>query len=127
MVQIFYVHQQSVGEFIFSDRVCIALITTRDILVDIPFLTLSLQVVATIRNYLQVCDQSSPAPYGILCCRAPGPRTVTAASAAPRRWWCSPPGWSPSWSMASQGRRRVEPSPSQVSHQGSSQTIITSR
>jgi len=53
MVQIFSVNQNSVGEFIFSDRVCSALITNRDILVDIPFLTLSLQVVATIRNYLQ--------------------------------------------------------------------------
>ena len=53
MVQIFSVHQQSVGEFIFSDRVCNAMITNRDILVDIPFLTLSLQVVATIRRYLQ--------------------------------------------------------------------------
>ena len=53
MVQIFSVHQQSVGEFIFSDIVCNALITNRDILVDIPFLTLSLQVVATIRRYLQ--------------------------------------------------------------------------
>ena len=53
MVQIFSVHQQSVGEFIFSDRICNALVTNRDILVDIPFLTLSLQVVATIRRYLQ--------------------------------------------------------------------------
>ena len=54
MVQTFSVHQQSVGSFIFSDRVCDALVTSRDILVDIPFLTISLQVVATIRNYLQV-------------------------------------------------------------------------
>ena len=53
MVQVFSVHQQSVGEFIFSDRVCNALVTNRDILADIPFLTLSLQVVATIRSFLQ--------------------------------------------------------------------------
>ena len=75
MVQIFSVHQNSVGEFIFSDRVCSALITNRDILVDIPFLTLSLQVVATIRNYLQVCD--SPALCSTVSrCIAAEPRSL---------------------------------------------------
>lgn len=59
MVQVFSIHQQSVGEFIFSERVCNALITNRDILVDIPFLTLSLQVVASLRSYLQVCHTLS--------------------------------------------------------------------
>ena len=75
MVQIFSVHQNSVGEFIFSDRVCSALITNRDILVDIPFATLSLQVVATIRNYLQVCH--SPALCSTVSrCIAAEPRSL---------------------------------------------------
>ena len=57
------------------------------------------------------------------CCRAPEPRTATAASAAPRCWWCSPRGWCQSWSTASPDTRRVESSPSQVSHQESSGLI----
>ena len=128
MVQVFSVHQQSVGEFIFSERVCNALITNRDILVDIPFLTLSLQVVASLRSYLQVCHTCHPAALRVTLhyrSRAPDPRTATAVCAAPRCWWWSPPGWCLSWSMASPGRRPVESSPSQVSHQESSRAIIT--
>ena len=70
MVQTFSVHQQSVGSFIFSDRVCEALVTSRDILVDIPFLTISLQVVATIGNYLQV-TRSLHDTYDILHAAVP--------------------------------------------------------
>ena len=56
MVQIFSIHQQSVGRFVFSESVCNILITNRDILTDVPFLTISLQVVATVRAVLQRRD-----------------------------------------------------------------------
>ena len=56
MVQIFSIHQQSVGRFVFSETVCNLLITNRDILTDVPFLTISLQAVATVRAVLQRRD-----------------------------------------------------------------------
>ena len=58
MVQIFSIHQQSVGRFVFSETVCNILLTNRDILTDVPFLTISLQAVATVRAVVQRRDAS---------------------------------------------------------------------
>jgi len=58
MVQIFSVHQQSQGSCIFSADVCKLVFTNRDILVDVPFFTISLQIIATLRNVTQKTNAS---------------------------------------------------------------------
>jgi len=58
LVQIFSVHQQSHQSFIFSADVCKLVFTNRDILVDVPFFTISMQIIATLRNVIQKTNPS---------------------------------------------------------------------
>ena len=54
LVQIFTIHQQYEGSFGFTLNVCHALVCIRDILSDVPFLTIALQIIFTLRNALMV-------------------------------------------------------------------------
>jgi len=58
LVQIFTIHQQYEGSFVFTLNVCHALVCIRDILSDVPFLTIALQIIFTLRNALMKTNAS---------------------------------------------------------------------
>ena len=54
LVQIFLLHQQSHGSFVFSPDVCNFVFSFRHILSDIPFLTISIQLIEAFRKVVKV-------------------------------------------------------------------------
>ena len=55
LVQIFLVHQQSIGSFLFSETLCSVIQVNQSILQDVPFTTISLQLIVTLRRLMKEC------------------------------------------------------------------------
>jgi len=53
LVQIFLVHQQSIGSFLFSETLCSVIQVNQSILQDVPFTTISLQLIVTLRRLMK--------------------------------------------------------------------------
>jgi len=77
LVQVFSVHQQVTGSFLFTEKLCTVIQTNHGILSDVGFPTCCLQLVMTLRGLRKL-------------------RVTHTASCAALPWRLSPcPGWSP--------------------------------
>ena len=54
LVQIFLVHQQSSGSFVFSDRLCGVIQVNQAVLQDVPFIIISLQLMVSLQRLKKV-------------------------------------------------------------------------